>query len=1033
MNAIQIRSLIDARATVGLGLVLGAAVVTAGWLWHVPALVQIVPGSKSMVLQTAWCFAIAGIGLFTASRTDARWPLHIVGAMLMLVALLALCEMLTGTSLVIDLASMHEWNRDGNAAPGRMAPNTAVGFFLAGLAFLLEPHRGHAPLRVLGGALAGLLVVLGVTGLAAYLLGLEGLYVWYAPSRLNQMSGPTAGAFVVLGMVLAYRPRETAAAISSRDDERRIVLASGLILAVVAALAGIAAFAVFEKSVRRLANDRLLTLADNRARTAESEIAQRVAFGRLIANRPEVLRSLARLNVNAADGEALKTIDDVARSSLPLGLGGISFLRPDGGAWVTAGAMAAAGELALDLGGSVQTTLVWTGRFTLRTRLPILRGDHMLGYAVIDHNLPLLTELVFSGDGLGETGEVQLCALRDGLLRCFPTRFAAQPIGVENAFARPIERALAGERGVHDGRDYRGVEVLAAYRPVGQLGLGMVVKQNLAEVYRPIREQLQFTLLILGALVLAGALLLWWRIRPLARRLVTSEQAARRIAADIEEKNRELVEHGTAMKLFRAAIDSSADAVYLIDRATMRVIDVNEATSRMLGYTRGEFLGMPVEEVFDGHTRADLEREYDALFASPTRADRREAIQRRRDGNTIPVEIQRRALDVDGVEILVGVARDITDRKRDEAESLERQRWLQEGLREIEDRHEGMMLLGKMSSVLQSCLTVEEALDAVKKFGPRVLRGWSGALYLSGRTQRDLDLATSWDSESVFVGLTAGFAPDACWALRRGQPHTSSDLGDEPICYHVRSPGDGRGRYRCLPLIVQGEALGLLHLSAHTEGVDRAAAPIDETLLVMVTEHISLALANIRLRETLREQSIRDALTGLYNRRLLEESLRRELSRAARKERALAVVVLDIDHFKQFNDTCGHDAGDLVLREVAGVVRRSIRDSDTACRFGGEEFVILLPEAGVEDARKRAEQIRTSISRMRLVHNGRELGTITASFGVAGFPVHGSQPEALLQAADAALYTSKREGRDRVTVAGGAPRPPHSAEIRRVV
>ena len=123
----------------------------------------------------------------------------------------------------------------------------------------------------------------------------------------------------------------------------------------------------------------------------------------------------------------------------------------------------------------------------------------------------------------------------------------------------------------------------------------------------------------------------------------------------------------------------------------------------------------------------------------------------------------------------------------------------------------------------------------------------------------------------------------------------------------------------------------------------------------MVTEHISLALANIRLRETLREQSIRDALTGLYNRRLLEESLRRELSRAARKERSLAVVVLDIDHFKQFNDTCGHDAGDLVLREVAGVVRRSIRDSDTACRFGGEEFVILLPEVGVEGQEDRAE------------------------------------------------------------------------------
>jgi diguanylate cyclase (GGDEF)-like protein len=189
----------------------------------------------------------------------------------------------------------------------------------------------------------------------------------------------------------------------------------------------------------------------------------------------------------------------------------------------------------------------------------------------------------------------------------------------------------------------------------------------------------------------------------------------------------------------------------------------------------------------------------------------------------------------------------------------------------------------------------------------------------------------------------------------------------------------------------------------------------------MFAEQVSLSLANIRLREALRSQSIRDPLTGLYNRRYLEEMLERETRRAVRAEQGLGVLMLDLDHFKQFNDTYGHDAGDAVLRETASLLLKSVRAEDIVCRFGGEEFMVLLPGADLKTTQARAERIRSRLRELTVLHHGRSLGTITASLGVAEVPQHGTSPQSLIVASDAALYRAKREGRDRVVVADSAP------------
>jgi diguanylate cyclase (GGDEF)-like protein len=222
----------------------------------------------------------------------------------------------------------------------------------------------------------------------------------------------------------------------------------------------------------------------------------------------------------------------------------------------------------------------------------------------------------------------------------------------------------------------------------------------------------------------------------------------------------------------------------------------------------------------------------------------------------------------------------------------------------------------------------------------------------------------------------------------------------------------------CLPIVGQGQTLGLLHVAAYHEEWDNPKqGEITLRRLRTMADRVGPALANLKLRETLRTLSIRDPLTGLFNRRYLEESLVRELHRAARSDKPLSVIMIDVDHFKRFNDQFGHEAGDLVLRTFAEIIQQHIRKSDMACRLVGEELVVVLPDAGLDVASARAEALRQAIHDLQLRYQNKPLGSVTASFGVAVYPDHAVTSEALLQLGDTALYRAKHEGRNRVCIA----------------
>lgn len=315
-----------------------------------------------------------------------------------------------------------------------------------------------------------------------------------------------------------------------------------------------------------------------------------------------------------------------------------------------------------------------------------------------------------------------------------------------------------------------------------------------------------------------------------------------------------------------------------------------------------------------------------------------------------------------------------------------------------EARVRQLVQLDELSQRLQSCVSTAELASAVARCTAALFPGSSGALLL--RTPDKTASALTWGSNYA----SATLHPQDCWALRMGRPYHSHGTS-AAACAHVTTAGN----YICLPLMAR-ELLGVLHLAGLP---DQDGTPIP-WVATAIAERTAIALAAVRRQERLQLRAIRDALTGLFNRGFLEEALAIEQQRALRRGSPIGVMMLDVDHFKRFNDTFGHDAGDVLLRGIGGVLRHTVREGDMPCRYGGEEFVVILPGADLAGTRQRAEVLRAAIERWNPQHDGRSLGTVTVSIGVAAFPLHGNTWQAVLKTADQALYAAKHAGRNRV-------------------
>lgn len=468
-----------------------------------------------------------------------------------------------------------------------------------------------------------------------------------------------------------------------------------------------------------------------------------------------------------------------------------------------------------------------------------------------------------------------------------------------------------------------------------------------------------------------------------------------------EERFRASVEHiHESLSVFSAIRDDGGSIV------DFRWDFANTASSLVAGCSPSDLEGRTLMKVLSDHGPSGMLDIYAAVVETgePYVEPSLWTEDVKRDGR------RRRAFDVRATKFgdgLVVVTREVTERREEEAE-LARQR------HELERSNKEMKLLNNLADMLQSCAGSEEAYAVLTQSCAALFPDHPGSISVMHPSRDILEVESAWGDPTS----ARSFAPADCWALRRGRPYVSGSTG--PRCTHLR--GSTTSHCLCVPMLGQGDIMGIVHVAAPATDADQIASEDLESgpsrqLAVTIAGQISMALANLRLRDSLREMSIRDPLTGLFNRRYMEETLERELSRAARHISEVAILVIDVDHFKAFNDTYGHAAGDAVLEAVGVVLTRFSRNSDIACRYGGEEFVVILPSCSLEHARFRADELRRRVAALRVPFRNIALSGPTISCGVAAFPVHGHAAGDLIHAADAALYRAKHAGRDQVMIA----------------
>lgn len=338
--------------------------------------------------------------------------------------------------------------------------------------------------------------------------------------------------------------------------------------------------------------------------------------------------------------------------------------------------------------------------------------------------------------------------------------------------------------------------------------------------------------------------------------------------------------------------------------------------------------------------------------------------------------------------------------------TVQKERFLLE--RRVEDRTTEISILQTFGGLLNACSTLTEAGQVMNTVIPKLLPRFKGGISIIKSSRNRLDTVATWGGE--WIG-SEHFLPNECWALRKGHQHLSTDHGIEIACQHwSKIPTE---QTLCIPLQAQGETIGALHF------VIPLNADIEKSQAMShaIAEQIGLTLANIQLRDNLREQAIRDPLTGLFNRRYMTEALDQSHSRAERAGTDIAIMMIDLDHFKLFNDNFGHDAGDHVLKAVSQVLIDSLRKEDIVCRYGGEEFCVVCPTTNEQQALQIAERIGRGIRSLELSMNQLSLGIVTTSIGIATYPNHAKIMDEVISIADEALYLAKQNGRDRVEIA----------------
>jgi len=458
---------------------------------------------------------------------------------------------------------------------------------------------------------------------------------------------------------------------------------------------------------------------------------------------------------------------------------------------------------------------------------------------------------------------------------------------------------------------------------------------------------------------------------------------------------------------YRRLFETAKDGILLLDAVTGQITDVNPFLIELLGYSYNEFIGKSLWEIGPFKDIAASQSAFRELRQKKyIRYD--ELPLETKTGEHVDVEFVSNLYEVNGQKVIQCNVRDISERKRIKDSLNTANEELSSLVVQLQNHDREMRLINRMNDLLQACKSQEEAFQVISLAVGDLFTGQIGGLAILHDSGHFLETYARWGNEPILESI---FQLDDCWAIRRGQAHEVTGPLDSVTCRHfVTPPTTG---YMCLPLVVYGEMLGVLSVEIPA-GIKPDHMHHWRQQVVTVGEGIKLSLSNLKLREVMREQANHDLLTGLFNRRYLNDTLQRELNHARREGKQTTIAMVDIDHFKQLNDTYGHDAGDLMLRELGRVLRENMRKSDIACRFGGEEFALIFLDSSLESSRHHLEALNTLVKEMQIHYGEQLINSKSLSIGIIEASRYEMTADELLSAADKALYVAKRDGRDRI-------------------
>ncbi len=630
---------------------LGATVIL-GWLGRMPALVQIRPDFVAMVFSSATCFSLLGIAFLFSTLNSAKgaYVRQLLGWGVMVVASLAFIENIFGSNLGLDLKPMHAWLKDGNPNPGRMPPNSALGFLFAGMILVLSRE---VKTRIRGIAIQTatfIVLFIGLAGLVGYLLQLDLLYGFKA----TRMAAHTAVGMVVvaLGLWDSWYGVEWHRSRQLFTDVDKIVYVGTLLLVIVALTAGISGFAAQQSTFERVVRENLMFAVKNQTRLFNIEIEQATAKVTSTASQTNLLRLVRALSLEPDNQALTDELKNIGQSMLNGGTSGIAIFDRNQRELIRLGNFKQQVDIEVELGLSDPAIFMWAKGFYLKTSMSLKDKTGVIGVLMVEEPLH---HIVLDRD-LGDTSDLRMCIPKQTRLLCFPDRTHADVYETQRESSTgkvtAMASAVSGSSGVFRGLDYRDVNVVAAYGPLSHTGLGLVIKKDSEEILDPIREQFQWSIPMLLFLAAAGALMLRAQIIPLAFKLLDSE----RKATDKELR-------------IRTIMDNVGEGIITLDKHGV-IESFNAAASVIFGYSSEEAVGQNIKILMPAEMQAAHDAGMKRYLAGgePTVVGRKsvELPGLHKSGNVFYVELAINAMVVDEKQIFVGIVRDISERKRSE-------------------------------------------------------------------------------------------------------------------------------------------------------------------------------------------------------------------------------------------------------------------------------------------------------------------------------------------------------------------------------